>query len=162
VTTHRPRQILRWLDEGCTVLYNDLDSAWVRPVFPVLDALGVHDIVVANDDLGGGPGYLCTCFLYVQPTAASRAFMEEWASAAAGQKRNQPAFNEVVAKNNTRATISVLPMSEFPPGGRLKERKDINSTVVAHANYLVGTQGKERRLEDLGLWHPEGNCGLGL
>merc|ERR1712232_929091 len=84
VVTHRPRQILQLLEEGCSVLYQDVDTAWKEPLFPILDAAGHHDVLFSSDGLTDwrtltpAHWYFCTCLMYFHPTDASKALVREW------------------------------------------------------------------------------------
>merc|ERR1719189_794304 len=85
VVMQRPREILDLLDQGCSVLYSDIDAVWVKDPFLEIGAAGPGNLYVTDDGkitnwlhpLESTVNY-CTCFLYVQPHAATKQLMEAW------------------------------------------------------------------------------------
>mmetsp|Transcript_88668 Transcript_88668/g.255697 ORF Transcript_88668/g.255697 Transcript_88668/m.255697 type:complete len:333 (-) Transcript_88668:117-1115(-) len=155
VVTHRPHLILHFLNYGCTVLYQDIDMAWMKPVFPTLDRAGDYDMLLTDDE--NPPrieksNYLCTCFMYIQPTTASKAVVERWGRLARGKDTNQHAFNSALQEFKKRKGIHflVLPPAQFPCGALFEKSKA--DALVAHANYLVGLKAKMHFFVKHGLW----------
>jgi len=117
VVTHRPRQILNMLELGCSVLYNDIDTAWIKPVFAALDSYGRHDLMLPDDNRhsqGKRSHYLCTCLMYFRPTTNNRALLLGWAEKCKGQTKNQFAFSAALSALEGKIDYLVLPETQFP------------------------------------------------
>jgi len=153
VMTQRPSYIRAFLDEGCTVLFSDIDNVWVHNPFNQIAEFPQKDILATDDDPNNKKSdYLCACFLYIQPTQASRDLVRDWEKEVVGQIRNHPQLNTALQRARRRDssfTDAILPFSEFPPG--VKTSQFPNATVI-HANYLIGLEKKKKFLQDLGLW----------
>jgi hypothetical protein len=158
VVTRRPRQISRLLEEGCSVLYQDVDTAWMEPLFPVLEAAGQHDLLLADDGKEANWDsssflYLCTCLMYFHPTDRSKALVRSWQQAceSGDYDNDQIAFN-IVMMNGMRNNVdfAVLPPQQFPPGALAQQH--FKTAVVIHANYLTGIDTKEQFMKDFNLW----------
>eukprot|EP00445_Apocalathium_hangoei_P067407 CAMPEP_0204143732 /NCGR_PEP_ID=MMETSP0361-20130328/20677_1 /ASSEMBLY_ACC=CAM_ASM_000343 /TAXON_ID=268821 /ORGANISM="Scrippsiella Hangoei, Strain SHTV-5" /LENGTH=420 /DNA_ID=CAMNT_0051097637 /DNA_START=71 /DNA_END=1334 /DNA_ORIENTATION=+ len=152
VVTHRPRQILNMLELGCSVLYNDIDTAWIKPVFAALDRYGRHDLMLPDDNKhtkGKNRHYLCTCLMYFRPTTNNRALLLGWAEKCKGETKNQFAFNTALSALQGKIDYVVLPETQFPPG--VSARKNLATAVMIHANWMVGTGTKEKFLESFGF-----------
>lgn len=161
VVTHRPAQIMRLLNLGCSVLYSDIDIAWVKPVWPAIDASGKFDTYAASD---GGSKDRCTCTLYMHPTVANNDLMERWIDKLKGQAINQRAFNDVLTQmvKQKKIDFKVLPTGPFPNGRQAfgKNKKPTNAlkkAVAVHANYIQGSGNKRDLLIAAGYWNPCGN-----
>mmetsp|Transcript_55407 Transcript_55407/g.153406 ORF Transcript_55407/g.153406 Transcript_55407/m.153406 type:complete len:273 (-) Transcript_55407:52-870(-) len=153
VVTHTPKVISDWLEANCAVLYHDIDTAWRSSVMSVLDSVGVHDVVATDDARHPNPSNLtnlCGCFLYVQPSAAGKAFARRWYDASKGKMFNQPAMNEVLSELHAELGVYVLPSPMFPNGWNAEA--NIKTAVAVHANYLKGTDSKIELLRKLSLW----------
>lgn len=159
VVTHRPSQILQLLNQGCSVLYQDIDTVWTRSMFPEIDSAGEFDAYIANDNDNVKNRYLCTCLMYFHPTIANKQLMERWSSSIKGAKANQYPFNSVLTSMEKSGSINfhVLSLLTFPPG-KLAHLNN-QTAVVLHANYVEGANGKVNFLKKYGYWNPAGNSG---
>lgn len=153
LVTQRSTHMLAFLHQGCTVLYSDIDNVWVKDPFHELARLPGKDLLATDDEAPNvtSHSYLCTCFLYVQPSRATEDLMTAWGQASAGQRTNQRPFNAVLqeAQEAGRLTSGVLPASEFPPG---KVASDYPNATIFHANWVSGLPKKIEFFEDRGLW----------
>jgi len=160
VVTHRPAQILKYVEQGCQVFYSDIDAVWVKPVLAAVDKYDGMDMLVADDrgvKAKGMSTYLCTCLLYFQPTEASKRFLRDWMHGCKGQKSDQSVFNRVI-RNRTNINFAVLDQDRFPSGNILKRSgfpgklRGAHNFYVLHANYLVGISNKIKYLRKWGVW----------
>jgi len=154
VAWRRPSHILRFLREGCSVLFADIDTVWMNDPFLDIGEASLADIHVTFDDVPERKNY-CGCFMYVQPTARLQEFMQDWAepmknTLASG---NQGFFNQVIkdAKTSGNALdMEVLPFEKYPPG---KFAQNFSSVAtILHANWLVGISQKVAFFQTYGLW----------
>mmetsp|Transcript_1650 Transcript_1650/g.4705 ORF Transcript_1650/g.4705 Transcript_1650/m.4705 type:complete len:293 (-) Transcript_1650:171-1049(-) len=153
VVTHRPEVIKGMLEANCTVFYQDVDTAWKSSVLSVLDASGVHDVMLADDDPrdDGKPSRdLCSCLMYIQPTLTSREFVRRWAAADKGNVVNQPFMNDVLLDMRGWIDVHVLSNDQFPCG---KNAANASKPVSLHANWLVGTRNKTAFFKKFHMWH---------
>eukprot|EP00929_Paragymnodinium_shiwhaense_P113084 TRINITY_DN8134_c0_g1_i4.p1 TRINITY_DN8134_c0_g1~~TRINITY_DN8134_c0_g1_i4.p1 ORF type:complete len:437 (-),score=79.61 TRINITY_DN8134_c0_g1_i4:9-1319(-) len=165
----RPQRILSYLQQGCTVLYADIDAVWIKDPFQDIAAAGEHDLYLVDDRSEGtsscanGPGaYFCTCFLYVKPTPPALHFFDVWARKAPGnhENGNQFQFNSYLCRDAGELNFAVLPRDRFPPGCTLKAKTSADmgwflsdkGPSVVHANWKVGHAEKKGLLEHLGFW----------
>ncbi|GAB2271773.1 UDP-D-xylose:L-fucose alpha-1,3-D-xylosyltransferase mgp4 [Dionaea muscipula] len=123
-TSRRPRHLLQILELGYTVMYNDVDMVWLADPFPYLQ--GNHDVYFTDDmavvkplnhphDLPPpgkkGRTYICSCMIFLHPTAGAKLVMNKWIEELAAQpwskakkSNDQPAFNW--ALNRTAGQVS--------------------------------------------------------
>merc|ERR1719330_1746429 len=80
----RPNHIMDLLQVGCSVLYVDIDTVWVKDPFVAIDAAGGADLYITNDTPEKKEVNLCTCFLFFHPAAASKDLLQAWAAGAVG------------------------------------------------------------------------------
>jgi len=70
-----PAKIKHFLDMGCTVMYVDVDTAWLKSPFDAIQKAGSHDFYVI-DNTGKNQGlkskHFCGCFLYIRPTSSAK------------------------------------------------------------------------------------------
>ena len=193
----RPLHIASFLRRGIGVLYSDLDLVWARNPLPALvKAMGrlqntrmgappqtwPIDVVAMDDDPAHvghtcsplpkrmDDMYLCTCFLFVAPTAAAISLMEEWKARMdrfAWKHVNQFAFNLAVGQPRSPLQVRVLDRYSFPSGNvwNAKDETVGNADavrakararhVVVHANYVKGSSLKRNLLRSVGLWAAE-------
>mmetsp|Transcript_119454 Transcript_119454/g.349452 ORF Transcript_119454/g.349452 Transcript_119454/m.349452 type:complete len:322 (-) Transcript_119454:32-997(-) len=153
VVSQRPRQIRHFLEQGCSVLYSDIDMAWVEDPFREISRAGNFDMYVTDDSpekKGLVSDNLCSCFLYMHPTSKVKAVMSRWAYMLEGKlQRNQLRFTQ--AFHTIRKCFPdfavALPRTEFPPGS-----DNSSHPTVLHANYVIGEQEKKEFLKKHGAW----------
>jgi len=158
LTGRRPHHILGFLQQGCTVLYSDIDTAWTHNIFEDIAASGRHALYLTDDSRNNVSHStfhsFCTCLLYVQPTPEITRFVQEWAALPVGQHGNdQYTFNRALAADhNTTHSVDFaqLPFDKFPPGCRAK---DFPMAHVLHANWRIGLEKKIGFLQAHGFWH---------
>merc|ERR1719277_1146260 len=98
----RPDHILHFLEQDCSVLYTDIDTVWKAD--PFLDVGSLQptasqpvELYMAHDHID--PNFfaaICTCLMYLQPTAPVIKLMKKWKHDGGGQHRNQPSFNQAL------------------------------------------------------------------
>jgi hypothetical protein len=142
----RPLQIKEWLDAGCTTFFVDIDTVWMRPVFPALQAAGAYDLYLSQNAHG-----VCGCFLYANPTPANKYLMQRWNSLLQPGKGNEPPLNWAV--DSTKLNVTVLSKSEFPSGRQAPQFKCTGTIRILHANFRVGLGAKVQFLESWGRWN---------
>jgi len=154
VVGKRPDRLLDVMTAGCSVLYVDIDTAWVKD--PFLSIKGNADVYVTDDLPIRGADY-CTCLLYMNPSPASISFVREWAQRM-GTSMDQPVFNEVLREitehrapaSMASLTHSVLPQDQFPPGLLAMV---YTTPSVWHANWREGMNNKIDFLKSVGCWN---------
>ncbi|KAL2478724.1 UDP-D-xylose:L-fucose alpha-1 [Forsythia ovata] len=89
-TARRPRHLLKILELGYNVMYNDVDMVWLANPFPYLQ--GEHDVYFMDDMAfvkplnhshslpppgKKGRPYICSCMIYMRPTNGCKISYEE-------------------------------------------------------------------------------------
>mmetsp|Transcript_152070 Transcript_152070/g.369312 ORF Transcript_152070/g.369312 Transcript_152070/m.369312 type:complete len:335 (-) Transcript_152070:171-1175(-) len=154
IVSQRPRQIMHFLEQGCSVLYSDIDMAWLQNPFDAISRAGDYEMYV-TDDRDKKPAsltstYLCSCFLYMHPTSNVKAVISLWESMLKGKTDyDQPFFNKAFQKIRHRSPgfAVALPRKEFPPGCDVPDHP-----TVLHANWIAGEQNKIKFLKEHGAW----------
>ncbi|KAG4999669.1 hypothetical protein AAZX31_08G085900 [Glycine max] len=176
-TARRPSHLLKILELGYSVMYNDVDMVWLADPFPYLQ--GNHDVYFTDDmtaikplnhshDLPPpgkkGRPYICSCMIFLRPTNGAKLILRKWIEELQIQpwsktvkSNDQPAFNWALMKNAKEVDLYLLPQAAFPTGGLyfknkawVKETKGMH--VIIHNNYIVGFEKKIKRFRDYGLW----------
>ncbi|KAL9663130.1 hypothetical protein QQ045_027969 [Rhodiola kirilowii] len=176
-TSRRPRHLLRVLELGYNVMYNDVDMVWLADPFPYM--VGNHDVYFTDDmtpvkPLNHSHGlpppgkkgrpYICSCMIFMRPTAGAKLVLNKWIEEMQEQPwskekkaNDQPAFNWALMKTAEQADLYLLPQVAFPTGGLyfrnktwVKETK--GKHVIIHNNYILGFEKKIKRFKDYGLW----------
>lgn len=149
----RPSYILKLLKSGCTVLYVDIDTVWIKDPFLDLGEKPGHDLHLVPDEVDKGradPRYLCTCFMYMQPTRPIKKLIALWSGSWNGRAtKNQFVFNGVLKAMKSTVDFAVLPIESFPPG--VSAHNYPNASVV-HANWVSGHDAKLCFMKRRGLW----------
>ncbi|ESW30862.1 hypothetical protein PHAVU_002G188500 [Phaseolus vulgaris] len=176
-TARRPSHLLKILELGYSVMYNDVDMVWLADPFPYL--LGNHDVYFTDDmtaikplnhshDLPPpgkkGRPYICSCMIFLRPTDAAKLVLKKWIEELQIQpwsktvkSNDQPAFNWALMKIAKEVDLYLLPQAAFPTGGLyFKNKTWVKETkgnhVIIHNNYIVGFEKKIKRFRDYGLW----------
>ncbi|RDX81076.1 UDP-D-xylose:L-fucose alpha-1,3-D-xylosyltransferase MGP4, partial [Mucuna pruriens] len=176
-TARRPSHLLKILELGYSVMYNDVDMVWLADPFPYLQ--GNHDVYFTDDmtaikplnhshDLPPpgkkGRPYICSCMIFLRPTDGAKLVLKKWIEELQIQpwtktvkSNDQPAFNWALMKIAKEVDLYLLPQAAFPTGGLyfknktwVKETKGMH--VIIHNNYIVGFEKKTKRFRDYGLW----------
>ncbi|KAL2546974.1 UDP-D-xylose:L-fucose alpha-1 [Forsythia ovata] len=176
-TARRPRHLLKILELGYNVMYNDVDMVWLADPFPYLQ--GEHDVYFMDDMAfvkplnhshslpppgKKGRPYICSCMIYMRPTNGAKLVMKKWIEelqdqpwSKAKKANDQPGFNWALMKTAGQVDLYLLPQAAFPTGGLyfrnktwVKETKGMH--VIIHNNYIVGFEKKIKRFRDYGLW----------
>ena len=150
----RPVYMHFFLNRGVSVIWQDLDSVPLQD--PMRFIPRGFDAVLIDDkstDHHYSSNYLCSCFIYMNPSPGSLTTLELWLDELnIKESVNQLAFNRAIS--NARAgqiiTIAILPRSVFPNG----EDFDIFNGTSAwiHANYRTGAKCKQQFLSERGAW----------
>ncbi|KAH1106989.1 hypothetical protein J1N35_010757 [Gossypium stocksii] len=176
-TSRRPQHLLKILELGYNVMYNDVDMVWLRDPFPYLE--GNHDIYFTDDmaavkalnhshDLPPpgkkGRTYICSCMIFLRPKDGAKLVMKKWIEelqaqpwSKAKKANDQPAFNWALNKTAGLVDLYLLPQAAFPTGGLyFKNQTWVQQTkgmhVIIHNNYITGFEKKIKRFQDYGLW----------
>nr|KJB24628.1 hypothetical protein B456_004G154200 [Gossypium raimondii] len=173
----RPQHLLKILELGYNVMYNDVDMVWLRDPFPYLE--GNHDVYFTDDmaavkalnhshDLPPpgkkGRTYICSCMIFLRPKDGAKLVMKKWIEelqaqpwSKAKKANDQPAFNWALNKTAGLVDLYLLPQAAFPTGGLyFKNQTWVQQTkgmhVIIHNNYIIGFEKKIKRFQDYGLW----------
>ncbi|KAM0941060.1 putative fucosylgalactoside 3-alpha-galactosyltransferase [Dioscorea sansibarensis] len=176
-TSRRPRHLLRILELGYSVMYNDVDMVWLADPFPYLE--GNHDVYFTDDmaavkalnhphDLPPpgrkGRTYICSCMIFLRPTVGAKDVMTKWIEELQAQpwskkakSNDQPAFNWALNKTAGQVDLYLLPQAAFPSGGLyFKNETWVQETrgkhVIIHNNYITGFEKKIKRFREFKLW----------
>jgi hypothetical protein len=155
-----PDHILRYLKKGCTVLYADIDTAWVKSPFDEIQKAGKHELYFTDDSkdpatMESDNWMACGCFLYMDPTPGVVQLVKSWSDGVQGKSRNQLALNEALRtslKSLNPVDMTMLPHDKFPPG-RLANLNP--HATIYHANWISGFTKKIKFFLNRKLWHPK-------
>ncbi|EFJ30957.1 Rhamnogalacturonan II Xylosyl transferase-like protein [Selaginella moellendorffii] len=178
-TSRRPQHLLKLLELGYSVLYNDVDMVWMSDPFPLFT--GDHDIYFTDDMTAikpldhshslpppgkKGRTYICSCMIFLRPTPGAKLVLQKWIEELQQQPwspkakaNDQPAFNWALNKTSNKVDMYLLPQASFPSGGlyfknetwrRLPQNQ--NKLTIIHNNYITGFDKKIKRFHDTGLW----------
>jgi len=132
LTCERPKNMLRHLESGNTVLYTDIDTIWLRNVLEYFQ--GVKTSLVLQLDLPHGCAHkscegitwkscqaeklyfchkVCTCLIGIRPSRDTRSLMRSWirGCGSSKHKQDQKVFREVVVGRR----FSSISRTFFPP-----------------------------------------------
>ena len=149
----RPVYMHFFLNRGVSIIWQDLDSVPLED--PMRFIPRGFDAVLIDDkrtDHHYSSNYLCSCFIYMNPSSGSLTTLELWFDELNNESVNQLAFNRAIS--NARAgqtiTIAILPRSVFPNG---EDYDKFNRTSAwIHANYRKGAKCKQQFLSERGAW----------
>ncbi|KAL4343630.1 hypothetical protein S83_034964 [Arachis hypogaea] len=176
-TARRPSHLLKILELGYSVMYNDVDMVWLGD--PLLQLEGNHDVYFTDDMIPikplnhshalpppgkKGRPYICSCMIFLRPTDGAKLVLRKWIEELQNQpwsrtqkSNDQPAFNWALMKTAKEVDLYLLPQAAFPTGGLyFKNKTWVKETkgkhVIIHNNYIVGFEKKIKRFRDYGLW----------
>lgn len=155
LTMKRPSQILYFLKLNCTVLYSDTDAVWLGDVFQDIAEAGSHDMYVTDDTPNNTKTkdewwWLCTSFLYLQPSPTIREFVQQWIFRQCGSNDQMP-FNTALRERQS-VDFAVLPYEAFPPGCSVSRFWGNPTMHVLHANWMIGLEKKTQFLAEHQVW----------
>lgn len=150
VVWQRPQRILDVLNSGCSVLYSDIDTVWVKDPFLDIEAAGASNLVLTHDDNDPKGTNFCTCLMYMHPAPETKDLMTKWGASMHGHQ-NQPPFNAELRKvpASSALKMAVLPFDKFPPGQWADDHPD---ATIFHANWVIGLGNKVKFLRDRQKW----------
>lgn len=150
----RPNRLLSIVEAECSVLYADIDTAWVKDPFKDIGAAGEGEMYMTLDD--PKKETYCSCFLYVHPKGTTKKFLREWQRRMKLPKTHnvygdQDILNEMIREPNSFSGLSkaVLPVEKFPPG---KIQADSSQASVYHANWRKGHEAKVQFMIKNNVW----------
>lgn len=147
-TQRRPLNLKTIVDKGHIAFHFDLDTVWQHDPFQQVDKAGIHDVLLTSDN-GKNDDLLCTCFIFLRPSAGARDFLDHWiAEIGPKDQEDQMPANRAL-KQIASLDKHILPVSEFPPG---RNARSYPQATVLHANWLVGTVAKVEFFKSRGLW----------
>jgi Nucleotide-diphospho-sugar transferase len=167
LTSIRPLIVQSFLRKGYAIFYNDIDVVWRINAWDVVDFQNVNngfDKIMWQDS----DSEVCSCMLYLLPTADSVLLMEEWEAEISSDSSSfdQGALTAVVKRRNISTnggsfdTAKVIVNDMFFPSGKLyywNERKPENeNAVIVRNNGIVGKKNKKSRFMRSKLWKPSG------
>lgn len=147
VVWQRVPNILNLLTAGCSVLYVDIDTVWVRDPFLDIESAGPSNLVLTNDNDRPDEPNFCSCFIYVSPAPETKELITRWGAKKTGNQ-DQLVFNAEL-RNMTDLQKAILPFDKFPPGAWAPGHR--NATVF-HANDIKGIETKIVFFKWLKLW----------
>jgi len=148
-----PDRILELVEQGCTVLYADIDAVWKKDPFHDISAAGDGDVYLTDNR--PHKKHFCGCFIYAQASCGAQRLLRTWSTLKEGREHNQEPFNDAIHLEKHRFHLKVLPAGHFPPGNARGILKDDPNVTVRHVNFHIGYEKKWKALRKLGLWHPE-------
>jgi hypothetical protein len=159
ITAKHPARILEFLKSGCTVLYNDVDTAWMKNVLNVIDRVEFRDMLLTDDtpsnrmkSLFVPNWYLSTNLMYMQPTQPLINVIEKWVTGSETAVRVQPLFNTILKEDFDglkTVNFELLPFEQFPPGKIVEKYPE---ATVVHANYRRSHDEKVSLLQSTSAW----------
>ena len=153
----RPVYMHYFLNRGISVIWQDIDSVPLQD--PMKFIPRGFDAVLVDDkktDAHYSSNYLCSCFIYMNPSLQSLSTLEMWIDELKKEERkNQLAFNRAISRVRTeqKMTLAILPRSVFPNGYDFDRFE--NSSAWIHANYRKGALIKQDFLKQRGAWLPK-------
>lgn len=150
----RPMYIHYFLNRGVSVIWQDLDSLPLQD--PMKFVPRGFDAVLIDDkrtDFHYSSNYLCSCFIYMNPTPSTFLTLNDWIEELKlDENINQLAFNRAIstARKKKRMTIAILPRNVFPNGNDFD--RFIETSAWIHANYRKGSLKKYEFLKKRGAW----------
>ena len=172
LTASRPTFIKSFLKKGYSVLYNDADMAWRGNLWDEIDPdpLSAVETGSSNDDAffvaDGAPHYICSCLIFMKPTATNLEALAVWRNEILTGKytQDQAAWNKILHGGPGISWKDKLHWRrgdpvKFPPGSAYFNRKAIDpqireNALLIHANWMKGEFHKKFKLELSGSWHP--------
>jgi Nucleotide-diphospho-sugar transferase len=172
LTSSRPVFLQSFLRHGYAVFYNDIDTVWQHNAWDFIDEQNIENqfdkILWQDTDY-----QICTCMLYLEPTADSILLMEEWEDEMNNESHqnnvyafDQDAFANVVEKRKYSKlggvfdrTKVIVNDAQFPAGKQYSWTEKIpenKKAVIVHNNWIVGKRPKLNRFRAAGLWNPSG------
>eukprot|EP00929_Paragymnodinium_shiwhaense_P114239 TRINITY_DN82587_c0_g1_i1.p1 TRINITY_DN82587_c0_g1~~TRINITY_DN82587_c0_g1_i1.p1 ORF type:complete len:366 (+),score=55.97 TRINITY_DN82587_c0_g1_i1:147-1244(+) len=175
LVNRRAEHVAKLVEDGCEVLYVDIDTVWLKNPLKDVEAVGEADLYLV-DDAGlprlvrehscglDDPAQFCSCFIYVRPTNAGKQFMRSWVASTEAKQidktPNQGIFNQVFCDNHGQFSYKVLPWEKYPSGSVLDHMRltadklsgDAGPTVL-HANYRTGHRDKLEFMKKWNVWH---------
>ncbi|KAJ7523662.1 hypothetical protein O6H91_18G057600 [Diphasiastrum complanatum] len=176
-TSRRPHHLLRILELGYSVLYNDVDMVWLADPFPYFQ--GEHEVYFMDDMTAIKPSnhshalpapgrkgrtYICSCLLFMRSSPGAKLLLRKWIEELHNQSwtprvkpNDQPAFNWALNKTFGEVKLFLLPQESFPSGGlyfknKTWQHQTSHKHVLIHNNYITGFDKKIKRFTDSGLW----------
>jgi Nucleotide-diphospho-sugar transferase len=171
LTSTRPTFLLPFLLQGYAIFYSDIDMVWQHNAWDIMDVREEDNDVERTFWQDHFP-MICSCLLYLHPTADSILLLKEWEKEMESEEQkskssDQDALN-VVANNlnypqeegGTVGKTRVYKNDEqFPSGIQYTwyvQTEANDKAVIVHNNYIIGKENKKARFIDVGLWKPSG------
>jgi Nucleotide-diphospho-sugar transferase len=172
LTSSRPVFLQSFLRHGYAVLYNDIDTVWQHNAWDFIDEQNMENefdkIMWQDTDY-----QICTCMLYLEPTADSILLLEEWEDEINSESHqnnayafDQDAFANVAEKRKYSklggifdTTKIIVNDAQFPAGKQYSWNQKIpenKKAIIVHNNWIVGKRPKLNRFHTAGLWNPSG------
>lgn len=180
LTASRPSFIKSFLKKGYSVLYNDADMAWRGNLWDEIDPDPSSAVETAESNYkdaflvsDGATHYICSCLIFMRPTATNLEAVSVWRDEILTGKysQDQEAWNKILNgqeflwkdKLNWRRGDAV----KFPPGSAYFNQKTLNpdimeNAMLVHANWMKGGFNKKFKLELTGSWNPSGRLNPSL
>ena len=170
LTASRPTFIKSFLKKGFSVLYNDADMAWRGNLWDEIDPDPSSAVEMESNDrdaffvADGAPHYICSCMIFMRPTATNLGALTVWREEILTGKhmQDQAALNTILNsrwkdKLNWRQGDPV----KFPAGSAYFNQEVIDpqireNALLIHANWMQGGSHKKFKLELSGNWNPSG------
>ena len=164
LTSIRPTFLLRFLEAGYSVFYNDVDMVWRRNAFASLMELNQDKAFLVPGKGGEYGDGACTSTIYMRPTEANINFCKAWQREMATGKHgnDQFGFNAVL---NTQPEGKNLPVlwgdaEEFPTARNyFNPSWNKESAYVVHNNGLKFKDEKIERFKRFKMWELSGRVG---
>ena len=179
LTASRPTFIRSFVKKGYSVLYNDADMVWRGNLWKEIDPEPVAAVETESNDKDaffvsdGTPHYICSCMIFMKPTATNLEALTVWRDEILTGKytQDQAAWNKILNgpeflwkdKLNWQRGDPV----KFPPGSAYFNQETINpelrdNALLIHANWMHGGFNKKFKLELSGDWNPSGRLNPSL
>ena len=173
LTASRPTLIKSFVKKGYSVLYNDADMAWRGNLWDEIDPDPVTMVETESNDkdaffvADGASHYICSCMIFMKPTAPNLEALAVWRDEILTGKhiQDQAAWNKILNgreflwkdRLNWRRGDPV----KFPSGSAYFNQETIDpeireNALLIHANWMKGGLNKKFKLELSGSWNPSG------
>jgi hypothetical protein len=166
LTSTRPKILESLIRLGYTIFYCDVDVYWKRNIFELLDTdedtFGKDLVAMVDTPHPIEEGHVCSCYLYLQPTYNTKAFLQYWQQFIdTGKYKNDQLAIYEAYKTFTNLSGKLYPNNNpyFPSGAvydNAMTEEEKSQVWLVHNNFIKGHDFKINRFLKWGLWKPSG------
>lgn len=166
ITSIRPMVLNAFLQQGYTVFYNDIDVVWRGNILDMLDNHTDSDMVAMVDSHAVEQAMICSGYLYLRPTDATKEFLDYWQSlldsdaSKKNYKNDQEAIYDAYQEFQGKLKTKLYPSDNpFFPSGAIYDiwsPEQQSDAWLIHNNFIKGHDFKINRFLRWDLWKPSG------